>query len=317
MIAKYKIPNTKYLLVAIAIVMASAMLCFAQDDPVRLLATVDKEEIKIGDRVKLDVFVEGASGYDVFFPETLDNAGEFALIGSSPLKSGWGRSIRQGREYVMSIYTTGTHVIPPVQVGYKKPEDIEWKTVNTPQFPIEVKSVLTKINSDIMEIKGLLGLSGGFPWVAFILGIVLAGALISWVLWRRALAAAEADREEPRLPHEVAYEQLRLLKAKDLPGQGLVKEYYTELSDIIRRYLEGRFSFRAPVMTTEEFMESIKRSALLTREHKDILGGFLSHCDMVKFARYGPSELEMMDSYRSAEQLVDQTREEEEEDEEE
>ena len=317
MIAKYKIPNTKYLLVAIAIVMASAMLCFAQDDPVRLLATVDKEEIKIGDRVKLDVFVEGASGYDVFFPETLDNAGEFALIGSSPLKSGWGRSIRQGREYVMSIYTTGTHVIPPVQVGYKKPEDIEWKTVNTPQFPIEVKSVLTKINSDIMEIKGLLGLSGGFPWVAFILGIVLAGALISWVLWRRALAAAEADREEPRLPHEVAYEQLRLLKAKDLPGQGLVKEYYTELSDIIRRYLEGRFSFRAPEMTTEEFMESIKRSALLTREHKDILGGFLSHCDMVKFARYGPSELEMMDSYRSAEQLVDQTREEEEEDEEE
>ena len=317
MIAKYKIPNTKYLLVAIAIVMASAMLCFAQDDPVRLLATVDKEEIKIGDRVKLDVFVEGASGYDVFFPETLDNAGEFALIGSSPLKSGWGRSIRQGREYVMSIYTTGTHVIPPVQVGYKKPEDIEWKTVNTPQFPIEVKSVLTKINSDIMEIKGLLGLSGGFPWVAFILGIVLAGALISWVLWRRALAAAEADREEPRLPHEVAYEQLRLLKAKDLPGQGLVKEYYTELSDIIRRYLEGRFSFRAPEMTTEEFMESIKRSALLTREHKDILGGFLSHCDMVKFARYGPSELEMMDSYRSAEQLVDQTREVEEEDEEE
>ena len=317
MIAKYKIPNTKYLLGAIAIVMASAMLCFAQDDPVRLLATVDKEEIKIGDRVKLDVFVEGASGYDVFFPETLDNAGEFALIGSSPLKSGWGRSIRQGREYVMSIYTTGTHVIPPVQVGYKKPEDIEWKTVNTPQFPIEVKSVLTKINSDIMEIKGLLGLSGGFPWVAFILGIVLAGALISWVLWRRALAAAEADREEPRLPHEVAYEQLRLLKAKDLPGQGLVKEYYTELSDIIRRYLEGRFSFRAPEMTTEEFMESIKRSALLTREHKDILGGFLSHCDMVKFARYGPSELEMMDSYRSAEQLVDQTREEEEEDEEE
>ena len=317
MIAKYKIPNTKYLLVAIAIVMASAMLCFAQDDPVRLLATVDKEEIKIGDRVKLDVFVEGASGYDVFFPETLDNAGEFALIGSSPLKSGWGRSIRQGREYVMSIYTTGTHVIPPVQVGYKKPEDIEWKTVNTPQFPIEVKSVLTKINSDIMEIKGLLGLSGGFPWVAFILGIVLAGALISWVLWRRALAAAEADREEPRLPHEVAYEQLRLLKTKDLPGQGLVKEYYTELSDIIRRYLEGRFSFRAPEMTTEEFMESIKRSALLTREHKDILGGFLSHCDMVKFARYGPSELEMMDSYRSAEQLVDQTREEEEEDEEE
>ncbi|MFC1480537.1 hypothetical protein ACFL5Y_03735 [Candidatus Omnitrophota bacterium] len=99
----------------------------------------------------------------------------------------------------------------------------------------------------------------------------------------------------------------------DLPGQGRIKEYYVRLSDIVRHYLEDRFSFRAPEMTTEEFMERVKNSSEMLKKHKELLGDFLSHCDMVKFAKYGPTSLEMLDSFQSAERLVDQTRIREEE----
>ncbi|MDD5634688.1 MAG: hypothetical protein PHW46_05385, partial [Candidatus Omnitrophica bacterium] len=107
---------------------------------------------------------------------------------------------------------------------------------------------------------------------------------------------------------EIAYEQLTILKNKELPKKGLIKEYYTELSDIIRHYLENRFNFRAPEMTTEEFLESVKRSPELSIEHRGLLQDFLSQCDMVKFAKYGPTQLEMLDSFKAAERFIDQTR---------
>ena len=54
-------------------------------------------------------------------------------------------------------------------------------------------------------------------------------------------------------------------------------------------------------------------SSDLKVEHKELLKEFLSHCDMVKFAKYGPTPLEMLDTFSSAEDLVEQTREIEEE----
>ena len=70
-------------------------------------------------------------------------------------------------------------------------------------------------------------------------------------------------------------------------------------------------------MTTEEFMIALKASPEVASEHKKLLKEFLSHCDMVKFAKYGPTPLEMVDSFNSALNLVEQTRLVEEEEEEE
>jgi hypothetical protein len=97
----------------------------------------------------------------------------------------------------------------------------------------------------------------------------------------------------------------------DLPGKGQVKEYYTRLSDIVRHYLENRFSYRAPEMTTEEFLSFVRGSSRLAGKHKELLADFLSKCDMVKFAKYGPTPIEILDSFKAAESLVEQTKEEE------
>jgi hypothetical protein len=65
-------------------------------------------------------------------------------------------------------------------------------------------------------------------------------------------------------------------------------------------------------MTTEEFLEAVKGSSELEQEHKEILKDFLSRCDMVKFAKYGPTPIEILDAFKAAERLIEQTREEEE-----
>ncbi len=113
-----------------------------------------------------------------------------------------------------------------------------------------------------------------------------------------------------RRAHEIAYEQLEKLKAKDLIRQAKVKEYYSEVSDIVRHYLENRFLLKAPEMTTEEFLFYVRDYSPLISEHKTLLKEFLLACDLVKFARHVPPSEEMSAIIVSAEKLVDETKEE-------
>lgn len=278
--------------------------------PFHVTAKVKNEQINIGDRIKLDVIAENPAGLEILFPETPEELGDFSFIRSRPIRSGkWGAPRQEGREYVLSIYDTGTHVVPPIKVMYKNPDEDQWHVTESPQVPIEVMSVLTGEEKDIRDLKELVVFGIGRFWMIF-LGAALLAVFIAavWMLWRRKVKRAANESARIRFPHEIAYKQLKQLKKMDLPGQGRVKEYYTILSGIVRQYLESRFSLRAPEMTTEEFMKAAGKSPKIVDKHKKLLKDFLFHCDMVKFAKYGPTLLEMLDIFREAENFIDQTR---------
>lgn len=112
-----------------------------------------------------------------------------------------------------------------------------------------------------------------------------------------------------RPAHEIALEALKDLLSRDYPGKGRLREYYFELSDIIRHYVEGRFRVRAPEMTTEEFLAALQGSDILNSAQKESLREFLSHCDMVKFAKYLPDKVECEASYGSATKFIEETKE--------
>lgn len=269
-----------------------------------ITAKADKEAVNIGSNIKLRVSTEEHRGLEFQFPETPENLGEFSLVDSKPIK----HKKEIGREYIVSIYTTGTHVIPPVRVLYKGSGAADWLSADSPQIPIEVKSLLTGDYTDIRELKGIILPKFSMRrFVAFVL-VLLAGAAWGWVIWAKKKKEALEKAARRKSAHEIAYDELARLKLLDLPQKGLIKEYYTGLSDIVRHYLEMRFALRAPEMTTEEFLSVLRDSPELKSEHKTLLRNFLGHCDMVKFAKYGPTQLEMLDSFRSAENLVDQTK---------
>jgi hypothetical protein len=85
------------------------------------------------------------------------------------------------------------------------------------------------------------------------------------------------------------------------------KPFCTLVSDTIRFYLEERFTFRAPERTTEEFLHEMQNTNLLLPDQKESLGEFLKCCDLVKFARYEPREVELRDLHDSAVRLVEET----------
>jgi hypothetical protein len=85
------------------------------------------------------------------------------------------------------------------------------------------------------------------------------------------------------------------------------KPFCTEVSDTVRWYLEERFEYRAPERTTDEFLDELQSSPLLSVTHKQSLADFLSRCDLVKFAKYEPTETELRSLHDSALRLVEET----------
>jgi hypothetical protein len=278
-------------------------------EAIELAYEIDTPEAYIGDRITFSVTAPEEKDIEIIFPEEPENLGDFTFISSSPVRSRFGAPSRVGMSYVVTIYSTGTHVIPPVTVRYKRVDEDEWSYATSPQIPLEIKSLLSEDDEDIRDLKGFIrrGIGKRAIFTAFLLVLALGVVILAlWFRKKRIREIEEAARN--RTAEEIAYEELRALKAMDLPGKGMVKEYYIRLSDIVRRYIEKRFALRAPEMTTEEFLEGLRESSLLSPAHKELLREFLSHCDLVKFARYGPTQLEMLDSFKSAEKLVDQTR---------
>ena len=160
------------------------------------------------------------------------------------------------------------------------------------------------------DIKGPLDLPSAIG--KFLIPIGLLILIISGFLAWHFLKKNRKEQYGPKRPaHEIAYEQLEALKVKDYIGKGLIKEYYTEVSDIIRHYLENRFRLKAPEMTTEEFFASARDASELAGEHKNLLKEFLLCCDLVKFAKYAPSVDEVNSILYSAKHFIDQTRENE------
>ena len=107
-----------------------------------------------------------------------------------------------------------------------------------------------------------------------------------WWLLRRIHRQIRLLRMSPR---ERALEELAALLAKDLVARDRVKDFYLELTMIVRRYIERAHSVRAPEQTTEEFLQAAAGDARFSAATVEKLRAFLQAADLVKFAAYRPA----------------------------
>ena len=128
-----------------------------------------------------------------------------------------------------------------------------------------------------------------FRTVAGYIGLILLGIGILVALWKLTRRVREEVQLRRLSPKERALRELRNLLAKDLIARGQVKDFYLELTMIVRRYIERRHAIRAPEQTTEEFLEAVSRDGRFTADVLTRLRAFLQAADMVKFAAHQPS----------------------------
>lgn len=162
---------------------------------------------------------------------------------------------------------------------------------------------LASLTNDIRDIRPPVEIPNPWLWVFLVAGVLVLFGIVALVLIL-ILTRKNTTSAVPPLPAHIRARQ-KLEEALALISQP--KPFCTAVSDTLRVYLEERFEFRAPDRTTEEFLNELQRTDLLTRDQKDGLGNFLQSCDLVKFAKYEPREPELRDLHGSALLLIEET----------
>jgi len=272
-------------------------------------AQVDSTEFVVGDPITVHIQLHHPEG-TVFHAAVFDTAAGFAVLERRPFAVP-GSTLTRG-EYVIARYDSVQAVIPPVTVWYSLPGDTTRRSVMTNQIVVAVRTMQVDTSQSFKDLKPPLPVS--FSWQEiglYALGALLFAALAWLAYWywkRRQAKKAGAVYTPPSRPaHILALEELSLLKEKKLWQQGKIKEYYSELTEVLRRYIENRYDQPALEETTDEILQGL----LKLRFPTDLAGkidAVLRRADLAKFAKQRPGISEHEESLSVVYEVVDKTK---------
>lgn len=168
-----------------------------------------------------------------------------------------------------------------------------------------VGAALGKAEEDIRDIRGPKAVPAGSWLVYAAVGALVVALCVAYVLWRRRHSEAP-----PRILTLSEQTLERLEGTRTLMQPATAREFGIAASEVIRNYIEKRFSVIATQRTTEEFLQTLLQSSneALAR-HRPLLAQFLQQCDFVKFAGTSLAVTDMEALFQSARGFVLETRE--------
>ena len=276
--------------------------------PPSLRVAVDTTTTTVGGRLHLTVTVEHAAAATVQWPDSL-NFAPFEVLDAvvTPPAVADGRATTTA-VLTLAAFELGELEIPSLVVGVASAGGVS--ELVTDPFGIAVVSVGLDEGTDIRDIRGPLSIPRSRLVIAlWLLALALAAGGGYWLARRarqRRTDEGPASEGPPRPAHELAYEALDWLETSALLGQGRIKEYYIEVSDIMRRYLEGRYVIRALEMTSREVLDQLEGAEVGPDIHWRFTS-FFEQCDLVKFAKYRPGAAACDEIVPAARSLVDAT----------
>ncbi|MBO4599877.1 MAG: hypothetical protein J5641_03970 [Bacteroidales bacterium] len=175
-------------------------------------------------------------------------------------------------------------------------EGEHWLHVGVDSVLITVKDVpgVDTTNTNIRDIANILRQPYTFGEIAKVVGIVLGilalvAAIVFVIIRIKNHKPLISIPQAPPLPPDTrALNALEELRQRQLWQQGLVKEYHTELTDIVRNYLEETYNIQSTEMTTDQTLDAFHGSEAYTVEAESMLQQMLQTADMVKFAKSQP-----------------------------
>lgn len=206
------------------------------------------------------------------------------------------------------IFETGELTIPPLTILNK-----DGSSIKSTELKIVITPVLEGDESDIRAMKPQVAVDESGPLWPWLLAALLLILTIALIFYLKHLRDKKGEEEVAAIviPHHIeALDELQKIEAMNLIREGRLKEFYTLVSDVIRVFEGKSHGFDAMEMTTEELSHHIivKTGASLNKveEEKDLLtvGKFLRDCDMVKFAKHRPADMDISALCERAREII-------------
>lgn len=280
-------------------------------------AKIDTGVVQIGDHIKLTLSLKTNKKNTVIFPvlsDTMDSKIEFISVSNLDTSMSEEHQKIYSKTFTITIFEPGVYTFPAIPFFVKKPSDKDFSEVPTNTLTITVAAPKVDVEKDIKDIKTVWKIPITFkeilPYLLMILGagIVLWASIYVYRKWKNK-EPIFVFAPKPVIPaHIEALEKLEALRLKQLWQNNLVKEYYTELTDILRIYIEKGLLLNAVEMTSDELIETVSASELSHKsELLTLLQDVLPTADLVKFAKLTPLADEHDRCFKNVKQFVEAT----------
>ncbi|WP_109851038.1 DUF4381 domain-containing protein [Aquimarina sp. AU58] len=274
-------------------------------------ATIDSTTIEIGNEIRYKMQVEADSTQIIVFPEG-QTFTPLEVIESQKIDTSRnGKRFNLTKEYALTQFDSGHYTIPRQKVV------IGDKVFFTDSLKVEVKDVLVDTTKQKMyEIKPLVDVDAKFvfnwkKWLLWIGVSLLILGVIAFFIFRRKKRKANKEDELP--PYERAILALQKIDESHLLEKDSHKEYYSQLSDTARKYIDEEVYDHAMESTTDELItrldEEIRSGNLnLDKTTVEELKNVLKTADMAKFAKSKPDIITARADRNVIEQVIHKTK---------
>jgi hypothetical protein len=272
----------------------------------KVTTALDTVRNKIGAEFKLTLKASVDTSARVVFPN-LKNIGALEVIRSYPIDT-----IRNNdryeliKKYGLTQFDSGKYTIPRLFILINK------KPYLSDSLLVEVANVkVDTLQQKMYDIKNIVAAESHWGnWWKYLLAIIILagiGALVYWYIKKKQQKVIE--EEVYKTPIEKATSLLTILEQKELWQNGEIKEYYSELTDIARNYIEEAIEIPAMESTTSELITalraaSVKKKMTLSQETIENLERVLKQADLVKFAKSKPMDFEITEDRNKIQKAI-------------
>ena len=272
------------------------------DAAVEFLTGVNRDTITIGDpfvlrmRVSRDVDDRAEIAFGESFPAPFEIR-HTGKLETTTLENG---RVQETQDLVLVIFQVGAFSVPAVSVDYVTAQGDSGR-IESQEIGVLVQSVKPEGTTDIRDVKPPVVVIAQIPWWFWVVlgGLVLFIVGLIWYIYKRR----KRPQEEAPPPPINWLDELAGVGKLGLLEQENYRQYYSLLSDVLRRCLEAKTPIRAIEETTFEIGRDLRSQAFDDQMILDI-ERFLGEADMVKFAKFAPQASQADEAMNSVRDIV-------------
>jgi hypothetical protein len=289
----------------------------AKADPQKAVLSLDTSSIRIGERVQLRLNATLPKTASIFWPVISDTlSGKVEVSAKSKVDTNATSRkdfVTYSQNIIITSFDTGFHYIPAFTIQYAYSGDTTRHELLSESVYLKVRAVEVDTTRAIRDIRGPIQAPLTFaelvPYLATMAILALIIGLIWYYLWRKRMNKPLFPVMTRPLgpPWEIALQNLVLLEEKKLWQSGKIKEYYSELTDILRHYLNQQHGIEAMEMITSEILSAYDLAGLQA-DSRHLLAKTLEKADYAKFAKAIPQRSENELSMTQSRQFIETTK---------
>lgn len=278
-------------------------------------ATIEKDSILIGDQLNLKIEVQTTKNTRISWPTFSEELSEgIELLSLQPIDTLAleGDAISYIQNLTITSFDSGFYEIPGFNFScFNQLDTSFYKSISNPLF-LRVISMEVDTTQAFKPIKGPIEqsytLAEAVPMIGGFLLLIIVAFTVYYFFFRKKDEPLFTAKAKPRIPaHISALNNLETLKTKKLWQGGKFKEFYTELTDIFRVYIDERFDVDALEMTSDEIRESLIPIKEIDKKLQEKISETMATSDLVKFAKMNPLPQENENNIAVMEDFVKNT----------